>query len=171
MFTTALICLHFTLNFSVDRDTLELYCSILITSLIIVCSLSWSQFIGLSMWISCWIIFTLAILVSGELQDLTTSSKLLTNSQDLPICVIKVLYKLQMFFAWTHSNSKCFVVSIKPHLGQLSVSVILYFFILTCVKNHCVLVWSKCFWALDFCSFSWIWLYFLRQILLSSSYS
>ncbi len=40
-----------------------------------------------------------------------------------------------MFFTCAHSHRRCFEVSVMPHLGHSSVTVILYFFMLTCVNK------------------------------------
>ena len=75
------------------------------------------------------------MVIAGVSQVWNTSSLLLTCSWPFSIWFIRPLNKLQMLFTCVHSHRRCFEVSVMLHLGYSSVTVILYFFILTCVKK------------------------------------
>ncbi len=99
-----------------------------INSLTMLISFSLFHLIGLSIWIGSCIILIFIMLVQN-------CTKLCMHSLPFRVWVIRVLNKLQILFTCSHSHSKCFGVSVWLHLGHLSVCIILYFLILTCVKK------------------------------------
>ena len=57
---------------------------------------------------------------------------------------------VQICLMCSHSYSRCLVVSVSPHLGHSSVTVILYFFILACVKKSLWISLKYMFLSLGF---------------------